>query len=291
MSDFIYNRYQGRWAGGSMCVDAPDLRTAVLIMTQKRGSEPIHVSLLESNVYVAATQPTATFVTSVICDDVVDPNAGDVFPASATLPIGNTTYVNAVAKDGYEFKHFASNKGLIVSTSSEYKFTLSEDVELRAVFEKLPYNPADVSIEPTLSKLLRVNRDDGNYAKSQANQDAVTLATTYDESTNTITATFVGTLSTLQEFASTAGMGTAKWIALAIDTNEDYTKDAIFYNGMQLPASEFTDANHLGLIGNGAFIVWMKAEEIAAAPKRINVYTSNKQKRVYINCNFTENQP
>jgi hypothetical protein len=209
---------------------------------------------------------------------------GNVFPSSATVPIGNTVYVNAVASPGYAFTDFTDSDGQVLSTEPEYKFIISEDMKIIANFEEVATDPATLSVDPTISKLLRVNRDDGNYQDSQFNQDHIYIDTSLSD--ERILTKIYGELGTLKAFASTAGMGIAKWVGVVIDTNESYKVTDIYYNGEVLPEQEFIDANNLGIIGDGAFILWLKAEELVSSPKTISVYTSDKQKKLYINFTF-----
>jgi len=283
-SQIIYNRYQGRWApSGQMTVDAPDMATAVRLMSIKKG-EPIHVATLETNVYIAASVPSATFVTEARCGDISGDSIGNVYPASSTVPIGNTVYLNAVPTDQYEFVNYTNESGKVLATTSEYKFVIMEDIRVIANFKEREFDPKDLSIDPIISKLLRVNHDDGNYEKSQYNQDHISVTTALED--GMVMATVTGDINNLKSFTSTSGMGVAKWIGILVNTQEDYTKTSIYYNGAMLPDSEFTDANYLGVPGNGTFILWLKAEEIAVSPKLINVYTTDKQKKVYINISF-----
>ena len=284
-SQIVYNRYIGKWMpSGTMSVDAPDMATAIRLMTIKRGSEPINVTTLETNVYVTATVPSATFTTECHAEDVAGEIVGNVYPASSTVPIGNTVYLNAVPNEGFSFVNFTDEQGKILSTDPEYRFILVEDIKIIANFEKEEIDPTDISIDPTISKLLKVNRDDGNYTNSQYNQDHITLDQSLVD--GIVRVKITGEIEDLKSFASTAGMGIAKWVGIVIDTNESYKTTDIYYNGSVLPPQEFIDANNLGIIGDGAFILWLKAEEIAVAPKMINVYTSEKQKKLYIQFSF-----
>jgi hypothetical protein len=286
----VYNRYQGRWApSGSISVDAPDMATAIRLMAVMKGSEPLNVSMVESGVTIAANAPSATFTTECRYDGEVGEQIGSIIPSSATLPIGNIVVLNAVPKTGFAFERYVDETGATLSLDSEYRFNLLQNCKIIANFKKDEAAPSTLTVNPTLSKLLAVNRDDGNYEKSQANQNLISLAQTFDEDISTISLTFFGDIDLLQSYASTnPAQGTHKWIGLVVDTNEDYTKTTIYYNDQALPAQEFQDANHLGIIGNGAFIVWLKADEIISASKKFTIHTSDKQKKLFINVRFQD---
>lgn len=289
MADVIYNRYNLRFSpSGSLSIDACDFPTAIRLGILKRGVEPIMASLVESNVYVASAPPSATFLVESMLDDEITAQAGTSYPQSATLPVGNQVCVTSVPNEGYDFVRYEDKTGKILCEEDRYIFTLMEDTTIRAVYQKKAYDPEAVSITPTISKLLRVNRDDGNYAVSQHNQDSISIATELLENTNTMKVFIVGHLDDLNTYPSTAGMGDCKWVGIVIDTNESYKKTDIWYNTTILPASEFTDANYLGVIGDGAFIVWMDAAAIKTNPKRFSVHTNQKAKKMYFEVSFEE---
>lgn len=285
----VYNRYQGRYIpNGSITVDAGSLAVAAMIMTQKHGGEePNMISLIEKNVLIATSSPTATFSVNTYEGDTITPVVGRVYPPVASLPIGNSLLITAVPNEGYEFVKYTDMLGNTLSENKEYTFALVTDTQIKAIFKKLEIDPADLSLNVTLSKLLRVNYQDGNYEQSQQNQDMVSLSTTVDTNTNTIYASFIGDLASLNSFASTnPSQGTAKWLGLLVMTDFDYTKSTMYYNGAPLPAQEFKDSNYLGVPGNGNFIVWVKAEEIAQIPKKFTIYSEEKRKIVTISVGF-----
>ena len=83
-----------------------------------------------------------------------------------------------------------------------------------------------------------------------------------------INVTVIGGVNALEEWESTdpSQQGADhKWIALDIDTGvDDITK--LNYNGTRLTDQDVADAAAWGL-GEGHFILWLRAEEVAVTPK------------------------
>lgn len=114
--------------------------------------------------------------------------------------------------------------------------------------------------------------NDINKEESQANQDKLTVS----RDGNTFTVNVAGGVASLNSFASTnPAQGTGKWIGLDIDTGEkDITK--VTFNGTALTADDVTEAASAGL-GAGHFVLWLKAEVVAASPRVITLGAEGKE--------------
>ena len=121
---------------------------------------------------------------------------------------------------------------------------------------------------------------DANATESQANQDAVTVAQTG----NAVTVT--GNLEELNSYASTnSAQGTAKWVGLVVATGEsDITN--VYYNGAKLAQADVDDANSVNAPA-GSFVLWIKAEDVAATAKTFTLKTDSTQLTT-ITVNFTD---
>lgn len=103
--------------------------------------------------------------------------------------------------------------------------------------------------------------NDVNRAESQANQDAITVV---QDGANV---TVKGNLASLNSFASTnPNQGTAKWIALDIETKAE-SITSVTWNGSALTADDVAESASVGLAQNH-IIFWAKAE---ALPRTINI--------------------
>ena len=103
--------------------------------------------------------------------------------------------------------------------------------------------------------------NDVNRAESQANQDAITVVQ------NGANVTVKGSLASLNSFASTnPNQGTAKWIALDIETKAE-SITSVTWNGSALTADDVAESASVGLAQNH-IIFWAKAE---ALPRTINI--------------------
>ena len=113
--------------------------------------------------------------------------------------------------------------------------------------------------------------DDVNKEESQANQDKLTVIA----ENNVYTVNVAGGVDSLNSYASTnPAQGTGKWIGLDIDTGEkDITK--VTFNGTPLGAEDVADADSLGL-PKGHFVLWLKAEVVAANPRKFTLGTAGK---------------
>lgn len=116
------------------------------------------------------------------------------------------------------------------------------------------------SILGVVAKLVTAPND-VNRAESQANQDAITVVQ------NGTNVTVKGNLASLNSFASTnPNQGTAKWIALDIETKAE-SITSVTWNGSALTADDVAESASVGLAQNH-IIFWAKAE---ALPRTINI--------------------
>lgn len=150
-----------------------------------------------------------------------------------------------------------------VSAEGAKFYTLEELEALKASVEK----PASTwpgekeqSILGVVAKLVTAPND-VNRAESQANQDAITVVQ------NGANVTVKGNLASLNSFASTnPNQGTAKWIALDIETKAE-SITSVTWNGSALTADDVAESASVGLAQNH-IIFWAKAE---ALPRTINI--------------------
>ena len=116
------------------------------------------------------------------------------------------------------------------------------------------------SILGVVAKLVTAPND-VNKTESQANQDAITVV---QDGANV---TVKGNLASLNSFASTnPNQGTAKWIALDIETKAE-SITSVTWNGGALTADDVAESASVGLAQNH-IIFWAKAE---ALPRTINI--------------------
>lgn len=116
------------------------------------------------------------------------------------------------------------------------------------------------SILGVVAKLVTAPND-VNKTESQANQDAITVV---QDGANI---TVKGNLASLNSFASTnPNQGTAKWIALDIETKAE-SITSVTWNGSALTADDVAESASVGLAQNH-IIFWAKAE---ALPRTINI--------------------
>ena len=116
------------------------------------------------------------------------------------------------------------------------------------------------SILGVVAKLVTAPND-VNRAESQANQDAITVVQ------NGANVPVKGNLASLNSFASTnPNQGTAKWIALDIETKAE-SITSVTWNGSALTADDVAESASVGLAQNH-IIFWAKAE---ALPRTINI--------------------
>ena len=114
--------------------------------------------------------------------------------------------------------------------------------------------------------------NDVNKEQSQENQDKLTVT----KNGNEFTVNVAGGVDSLNTFASTnPAQGSGKWIGLDIDTGEkDITK--VTFGGEPLTQADVEEAASVGL-GAGHFVLWLKAEVVAATPRTIILGTEGKE--------------
>lgn len=175
-----------------------------------------------------------------------------------------------------------------VLTITATKDEVEKSSTMKAKIDNALYAELTGSSDPTplnvqITKLPSANAPkDANEAICKANQDAVTVTQSGD------TVTVTGDLSALQESeSSNPSQGTAKWVALVVNTGKSYTSADIYYNGEKLPASEFTEAQDLGLSGSSNIILWIKAEVVAETPKVIKLLAKEKDSDTIIKTETT----
>jgi len=87
-------------------------------------------------------------------------------------------------------------------------------------------------------------------------------------------------LDDLNSYASTdESQGTAKWLGILINTGES-SISGISYNGSAFSAQDIADATSVGGEA-GEFVLWIKAETVAATPKTFTLTKTGKNSTVF----------
>ena len=76
--------------------------------------------------------------------------------------------------------------------------------------------------------------------------------------------------------SSNPDQGEAKWVGLIIETGEK-TLENVTYNGTPLTADDIADATSVGAPA-GAFVLWLKADDVQTTPKTITIGTVDGSK-------------
>ena len=91
------------------------------------------------------------------------------------------------------------------------------------------------------------------------------------------TATLKVDMAKLQSYdSSDPNQGNAKWVGLIIETGEK-TLENVTYNGTPLGAADIADATSVGASA-GAFVLWLKADDVQTTPKTITIGTVDGSK-------------
>lgn len=86
--------------------------------------------------------------------NTVDATMGEVTPAGATtVNYGGYFTANAMPNAGYHFVNWVNDTGAVVSTENPYTFTVTEDVNLAAVFAVGGYYNVTVSYDSTMGSV------------------------------------------------------------------------------------------------------------------------------------------
>ena len=96
-------------------------------------------------------------------------------------------------------------------------------------------------------------------------------------SVNGDVATLKVDMAGLQSYdSSNSSQGKAKWVGLIIETGED-TLENVTYNGTALTVADIAEATSVGAPA-GAFVLWLKADDVQTKPKTITIGTVDGSK-------------
>ena len=123
----------------------------------------------------------------------------------------------------------------------------------------------------TITKVAATNLTNAGQTKAATNAGLTTVETKGD------VITLTGDLAAYEMITSSeSAQGEGKFVALDINTGfDDITK--VSYKGNPLPASEAAGARSIGL-GEGHFVLWIKAEELATTDKVVPLTVDGAEK-------------
>jgi len=126
----------GNYVLGSSCTLTATPTTGYVFSNWTENGNVVSTSATYTFTVSATRTLVANFAPPCILSLSANSIEGGVVTGSGTYGKGSSQTVTATPNDGYGFKSWVNNKGIVLSTSKSYSFTLTQDTTLTANFAK-----------------------------------------------------------------------------------------------------------------------------------------------------------